>query len=456
MKTYYEDDQVKLYNGSVLDDWPILPLSVSCCVTSPPYWGLRDYGLQPEIWGGDSNCNHEWGIAKGNKNIGRDDAFCGGIGNLKNDEGTKGFIGYKKPVNSQYCQLCNAWRGCLGLEPTPELYIEHLIFVFGKVWEVLRDDGTLWVNIGDSYAGSQADGVKSSLKQLSNKGSYGVPGIRIGNNLKPKDLCLIPFHFAIAMQRAGWYVRSDIIWAKPNPMPESVMDRPTSSYEHIFLFTKKERYFYDADAVREENTQATIDRFLNGAPRKRNDNREGTPYKWQQDDIGESPLSGRNLRNVWTIATRAYNGAHFATFPPELPEKCILAGTPTKICAICGNPWIREVERTEPTYSEERNKHNFDGRKVDGINNYTSISKGRPDNSGVGYRRITTLGFIPSCDCNGETKPSTVLDIFGGSGTTAEVALKLGHNVILIEANPEYCELAVKRLQDIISQNRLF
>jgi site-specific DNA-methyltransferase (adenine-specific) len=245
--------------------------SVQCCVTSPPYWGLRDFDSQ------------------------------------------------------------------LGLEPTPEAYIANMVAVFREVWRVLRDDGTLWLNMGDSFLG--------------------------------KQLVAMPWRLALALQADGWYLRSDIIWHKPNPMPESVTDRPTKAHEYIFLLTKSERYLYDADAIREPYNPNSLDRYnyrlQNTAPQGRQSIGRKQPGETGAK-IHEPNDLGRNKRSVWTIPTQPYAEAHFATFPEELPKLCILAGT--------------------------------------------------------------KLG-------------DTVLDPFAGSGTTGQVAIELGRKAILIELNPDYCEM---------------
>jgi DNA modification methylase len=244
------------------------PRSVQTCVTSPPYWGLRDYGVDGQI----------------------------------------------------------------GLESTPEAFVARMVEVFREVRRVLRDDGTLWLNLGDSYAsvGSGGD-TKSGFndryfgtnngagKQGAPEGLTGRRELRSG--LKPKDLCGIPWRVAFALQADGWFLRSDIIWHKPNPMPESVRDRPTKSHEYIFLMSKSARYLYDADAISEPHGSNWL------AKRK--------PYEIKgnndRNDGGQPPQSARerrNRRSVWTVTTRPYKGAHFATFPPKLIEPCILAGAP--------------------------------------------------------------------------------------------------------------------------------
>lgn len=321
--------------------------SVQCCVTSPPYFGLRNYG-------------HE---------------------------------------------------GQIGLEKTPEDYVASLVKVFAEVWRVLKQDGTLWLNLGDSYAGSwgvqsrkDGEGGVSSQQVISAPKHTHTGSLKNRPGLKNKDLIGIPWMVAFALRSAGWYLRSDIIWHKPNPMPESVTDRPTRAHEYVFLFTKSAKYFYDADAIREQASPALIkqveegyngngvkDYTANGAQngsavksriiegaRKRIDKQRGHSRRhygfndrWNGLTKEEQTALGANKRDVWSVAPACYPGAHFATFPPKLITPCILAGS-------------------------------------------------RPSD--------------------------VVLDPFLGSGTTAEVALSLGRKCYGIELNPEYLPLIHKRV----------
>ena len=272
-------------------------VKVQMCVTSPPYWGLRDYGV----------------------------------------------------------------AGQLGLEPTIQEYVANMVEVFRLVRELLADDGTLWLNFGDSYAraggwsnNNGLDGVatrQESDRAMSNMAADGGASQKLAQGLKSKDLCGIPWRVAFALQADGWWLRQDIIWAKPNPMPESVTDRCTKAHEHLFLIAKSERYYYDAEAIAEEMTESSVDRLLQPGlamqggsmrvPGKTNGpmkavghlsaHMEGTQRNdgdmWRLADRGVAPRGTRNKRSVWTVATHPYSEAHFATFPPKLIEPCILAGS---------------------------------------------------------------------------------------------------------------------------------
>jgi len=250
-----------IYEGDSLEVLKTLPdESINCVVTSPPYWGLRDYGVE----------------------------------------------------------------GQFGLEKTPEEYVEKLVKIFREVRRVLRDDGTVWLNLGDSYAGSSGSGGKTE-KQVSNVGSFHGGGVRMSDGLKPKDLVGIPWRVAFALQADGWYLRSDIIWHKPNPMPESVTDRPTKSHEYIFLLSKSKKYYYDVEAIREPHisSQKEIDRQHSEGIK---DTNYATSKNWS-GGVGYNE-NGRNKRTVWTVNTKPYPEAHFAVFPEDLIVPCIKAGCP--------------------------------------------------------------------------------------------------------------------------------
>lgn len=297
---------VTILTGDACERLAELPAeSVHCVVTSPPYWGLRDYGV----------------------------------------------------------------AGQIGLESSFDEWLSGMVRVFSEVRRVLRDDGTLWLNIGDAYAATTKGSGGASDKQLSNVGSFHNGNQRLTHGLKPKDLLMMPARLALALQADGWWLRSEIVWAKPNPMPESVTDRPTSAHEKIYLLAKSARYFYDAEAVRENRQGNTHSRGIKRNPpidSAGQGHKDWVSYMTKDDD-----LTARNLRNVWNIATAPFPEAHFATFPPALVEPCVKAGCP---------------------------------------------------------------------------EGGTVLDPFGGSGTTGLVADRLGRDAILIELNPEYAAMARNRI----------
>ncbi len=392
MDTIWTNGIVDFFQGDCREVLAGLPAkSVHCVVTSPPYWGLRDYKVESTIWfpeGLINDCGHEWANGP-TKHIGRNDTgrqfFPGHTGNYQDGGPIANDI-----ISGAFCDMCGAWLGNLGLEPTPELYVQHIVDVFREVWRVLRDDGTLWLNLGDSYVGYKGPnyGVNPEASNLQKKSAIHTAhdiGTPQTSGLKSKDLVGIPWRVAFALQADGWYLRSDIIWQKPNPMPESVTDRPTKSHEYLFLLTKNEKYFYDIDAIKEPVAPSTIARGpvdFGGAkgreyqPEPSDPNYRNGKEQWGRTfDYRESSANGRNKRSVWTIPTQPHKGAHFATFPEKLVEPCILAGSP---------------------------------------------------------------------------KDGTVLDPFIGSGTTALVAQRLGRRSIGIDASETYLkDIAVKRITSV-------
>lgn len=440
---------VRLLQGHVLDVLRALPPgSAQMCVTSPPYWGLRDYGLEPQLWDDPGGCCHQW-VDTSYRDSRKNDETAG----LKQRTST-GSLGWRNEVRScATCERCPAWRGSLGLEPTPELYVSHLVQVFREVRRVLRDDSTLWINLGDSYAsgGRDGHGTRVGYKQQTNRGmngSHDPARPPQPHGLKPKDLIGVPWLVAFALQADGWWLRSDIIWHKPNPMPESVTDRPTKSHEYLFLLSKNERYYYDAEAITEKSVgswnsaKSTLaangvkNVILNQTGQRRTAG--ANTFHRDEDRIG------RNKRSVWTIPTASYAEAHFATFPPALVEPCIKAGTSEKgCCQTCLSPWVRVIDRYRT--------HN--GERDDTLGAWRNTDRGSPIGAqGDGHWRYAseshTLGWKPSCACRpaGEPIPCTVLDPFGGSGTSALVADRLGRDAVLIDLNPAYVEMQRKRL----------
>lgn len=321
---YTNEQSFKVYLGDALERLKDIPdQSVDCCVTSPPYYALRDYGTGKWV-GGDPNCPHKRASNWSDKMV---------TGQARPE--LVGMIG--DGIFKKVCLLCGAVREDrqIGLEESPEEYIEALTKVFHEVKRVLKDDGTLWLNIGDSYWGSGSRGfdftnvfTEKSEIQKGSKGTTNlsaVPTLK-GNvgDYKNKDLIGIPWMLAFALRADGWYLRQDIIWAKPNPMPESTMDRCTRSHEYIFLMSKKPKYYFDHEAVQEE---------ANTEPKARDKNAEGYQADYMNGDRFSPGMrvyganGKRNKRDVWRISTKPCSEAHFATYPLELAETCILAGS---------------------------------------------------------------------------------------------------------------------------------
>jgi len=320
---YYEDDRCRLYLGDVRAVLPTLESgSVHCVVSSPPYWGLRDYGTA-EWEGGDEGCDHEKIPARNGR---------GGSG----APGKQTPNAYPSELFADICGKCGARRidAQIGLEKTPEEYVETMVQVFREVRRVLRDDGTLWLNLGDSYTGGKQGRADVGREICGVQTRTVAPGEMkqraIPSGMKCKDLVGIPWRVAFALQADGWYLRQDIIWHKPNPMPESVRDRCTKAHEYIFLLTKSPRYYYDAEAIREP-----LGTLPNAQSRGPKDTPERGPREGGNGGLHDTAMRmrngdkcARNKRSVWTVPTRPYKGAHFAVFPPELVQPCIAAGCP--------------------------------------------------------------------------------------------------------------------------------
>lgn len=398
-----------------------IPLANKCVhtiVTSPPYYGLRDYGTA--TWqGGDVDCEH-----KGEPM--RTKAYINSNTGTGND--VKNFESFQPYKN--ICGKCGAIRidAQIGLEVTPDEYIANLVAVFRECKRILRDDGTLWVNIGDSYASNgevgQTDDATQWRKGALENGKRSR-GRGAGNGIKPKDLIGIPWMLAFALRADGWYLRQDIIWAKPNPMPESVKDRCTKSHEYIFLLSKSAKYYYDSEAVKEpvENM---------GKPRA-----FSKPGNGDRNDVGRiyEPQSTRNKRDVWTVTTKPYKGAHYATFNPDLIKPCILAGAPETCCAKCGAPYERVVERDRKARNElPKDDPRYRPNTYHG--SYENIN-GKGD---AGYTFTQTLGYQPTCDCNAGTSSGIVFDPFVGSGTTVATAIQLNRKGVGIDLSFKYLQ----------------
>jgi DNA modification methylase len=391
---------VKLLVGDCREQMALLePNSIQTVTTSPPYWGLRDYGVPSLVWGGEPGHAHEWGAWTEAHDV-REQAVAGKSRTTERFYGdpSRKFDGnHQKHSAGAFCD-CGAWLGALGLEPTPELFIEHMVEVFRGVRRVLRDDGTLWLNLGDSYAGSGkgptghngigTHDVRQGFVGTSqrSKTDSGIPGY------KPKDLMMIPARVAMALQADGWYLRSQIPWLKRNSMPESVTDRPATAVEYVYLLSKSRTYYWDADAVRVSASENTHSRGT-GIGKKQALIPMGTGNR-ANEDFGRAILghvTNRNRRNsdwffeswqgmmldeqgdplAFIVNPRPFKGAHFATFPPQLVE-----------------PMVKAASR---------------------------------------------IG-------------DTVLDPFGGSGTVGLVADRLDRHAVLCELKPDYADMGTNRI----------
>jgi DNA modification methylase len=428
---------------------------------------LRDYGLPPTVWGGAEGCAHAWAEETVPTEVGLGNWAQGVNGRGEVQPG--GVEAKREPIRATairgVCTHCGAWRGSLGLEPTPEAYVAHLVEVCRAVRRVLRSDGTCWVNLGDAYSGGKTGRTDGDSLPRPKGGHYVVDHGRqrpVTEGLKPKDLVGIPWRVAFALQADGWYLRSEIIWAKPNPMPESVTDRPTKAHEQLFLLAKTARYFYDGEAIREPHTEpwrsGSGEQFTTGKLQDAERSGENASGWWKGEYYRQYNPGGRSKRSVWTIPSAPFAEAHFATFPPALVEPCVQAGTSARgACPACGAPWRRAVERGAPT-------------RIGG-NAGVSLahSTGPMDRGGHGQwdeghmpkvRPTVTLGWTPTCPCDDhvlagdidppipDPVPCVVLDPFAGAGTVGLVADRLGRDAILIELKPAYAAMAERRIRE--------
>ena len=363
----------KVYQGDVLEVLKSFSDDcVDCVVTSPPYFGLRDYGI------------------------------CGQI----------------------------------GLEETPEEYVAKIVEVFEEVKRVLKSDGTLWLNLGDSYASSGKVGGDIDI-DVGLDIRRGRGRLKSHPLIKPKDLIGIPWRVAFALQADGWWLRQDIIWHKPAPMPESVTDRCTKSHEYVFLLSKKKDYYFNNEAIKEKGVMQSSGSYqrdtrkthgLGGGNSGINNAKER-----MRKELDENGFVMRNKRSVWTINTKPYKEAHFAVFPPELPSLCIKAGCPEEICKKCGH--IRTLITEKGDFVQTGGKR---------VKDTPSLSEAQKT-EGSGYHLRKASGW-DECDCGVGFEGGVVLDPFAGSGTTLFVAKHLLRRFVGIELNPAYVKIIEKRL----------
>lgn len=556
----------KVFQGNVLNGFGDIPdETVNCIVTSPPYWSLRDYGTA--TWeGGDPNCIHKTSLYDPEKMSPIQSGNIGSIG-----------------VGALFvCPKCGAKRvdEQLGLEHTPEEYVHHMVQVFSECWRILRKDGVFWLNIGDTYAGNNVVG-RTDTNRICQYGQgttlegrthpVETPGLKKG------DLCGVPWRLALALQqpflrcvgcgnvahqmkwgkypdgrlicpeceqaagheifRQGWWLRSDVIWSKITPMPESVTNRCTKSHEYIFQFTKhagtplfythrdklgtyrqqepeyvwisangyesKEEpadwktsyvescgvrvkewkrfnlweghdYYFDSEAIRVDG-EGTLPVSRNTGKtsliKAENPSGHNKWSVWSTTDLqtkilryfadGSFPggdegltrflnfmyeilgMSSTNKADVWNVATANFEGSHFATYPIELIAPCILATCPENVCAVCGAPHVRIVKReAEELYNSAQDGLYGDDDNATGPKPFAT--------------KHVTVGFRPTCECNGEIRRGIVFDPFMGAGTSALTALLLGRSYLGYELNPEYIEIINKRLEPYKKQGKLF
>jgi DNA modification methylase len=489
-------DRCRILVGDAVTRLRELPAgSIHACITSPPYYALRDYGTGK--WeGGDAGCDHK-APPGGGKVPGS------GLAGPGNREGYSA-DGQFRAV----CGKCGAKRidKQIGMEQTPAEYVARLVEVFGEVRRVLRDDGVLWLNLGDSYnsspPGNKAPMSKSGLNGAQTSKRYRdrledtqqrqQEGRKLIDGIKPKDLLGIPWQVAFALRDAGWYLRAAVPWLKANPMPESVTDRPSTSHEMVFLLAKRSRYFWDAEEVKRNGEPYRVkqpDGWQSGPGAHGTIHHQGREHGLTTDEV----RAGRSLRTAdfwfdsldsaidaarahlahledvkrsggllldeageplgFAVNPKGFKGAHFATFPERLVSEMVKAATSAEgCCPACGAPWKRQTERQrKPTRPGDGSKILKSAEHRDDIDpeinwRNSTLNYGNRDPQ----RHVThtaTLGWLPTCTCEaGEAVPCRVLDPFAGAGTTLLVALKLGRHGVGVELNSEYARMAEERI----------
>lgn len=438
MEAYYQDKKGAFYLGDSLEVLKTFPSeTIDCCITSPPYWGLRDYGTAK--WeGGDPACDHKAAKEKSRYDY-----------SLESSPIQRPTTGTDAPKWKDICPVCGAKKidKQLGLESAFQEYISKLCDMFDEVKRVLKPTGTCWVNLGDTYGGSGGDSSKVGQEQRTTTGidtrpvSMSTEGNRDATKGFEKCLMQIPSHFSIEMVRRGWILRNEIIWYKRNCMPTSVTDRFTVDFEKIFFFVKNKRYYFEQQ----------LDKFA--------DERMGNPggghnskFAEERPDMArllkegwnaDGKILGRNKRCVWDICPKPFKDAHFAVFPPELVETPLKAGCPDNICKKCGKPREKIYE-----LGEVLSKGGSDNAKM--AQNKDSYMGAETKCKGIEAREHISKG-LTDCGCNAGFEPGVVLDPFLGSGTTAMVAKYLGRRFIGIDLNEKYLQIAKKRVaQDVL------
>jgi len=469
--------------GDVLEELKKFPDEcVDCIITSPPYWGLRDYGETTyKIWGGDQDCNHEWIIEetrRPNASGGKTDYAKQKLA-IKGTENYSEFVDYHNRVTkSFFCKKCGAWYGQLGLEPTLDLYLVHLWEITDELWRVLKKTGVMFWDHGDSYSGNMGKrNGWSYVSGLGNKKDGTTINFKAKYSIPQKCLCFQNYRLILGMIDIDYRIlvewramgkpegkleemlkhpkiqrilRNQIIWYKPNHLPSSVKDRFTNAYEPIFMLVKSKKYWFDLDAVRVPHKESSYKRAQYSWKHSSRNEQATPPYtkkRWNVKELKYNFALGKNPGDIWEIPTQPFPEAHFATFPEKLVEPMIKAGCPQWICKKCGKARERIIKGTSPCAFGLRQRDTQKGR-IKGPQTKASqkeIQTYNEKETFVGEGKIT-LGWT-DCGCNAGWEAGIVLDPFMGSGTTALVAKKLGRHFIGIELNPEYVKMAYRRLE---------
>lgn len=448
----------KIHNIDALKGLKQLPNDyIDCSMSSPPYWALRDYGIEPQIWDGDKDCEHSFDIKEITNPNDR-----GGKSQF-DDKGIGAFMGKDITTKSHYsgfCTKCQAWKGSLGLEPTFDLFIKHLCDIYDEVKRVLKPSGTCWVNLGDTYANKNPDkgGQAQPAQGVNRKGTafrgY-VP------DMQEKCQICIPFRFAIEMINRGWILRNTIIWHKPNCMPSSAKDRFTVDFEYVFFFVKQKKYFFEPQYDKQsENTHARFPMKMGQEvykPAKEGSKELERPgfNDWREDTPQTYLPQGRNKRTVWSICPQPFPEAHFAVYPEELCQTPIKSGCPEFVCKKCGKARekVYDVEYEYELDSKGNPKKNTHKNKMmwreGGKTQFAAFAHE------FRAKRLDIPKGYTQCSCNAGFEGGIILDSFIGAGTTALVALKQNKRFIGFEINKQYIDIANKRIKPYLEQRKL-
>jgi DNA modification methylase len=413
---------------------PLKDKTISCVFTSPPYYYLRKYDIPDQIWDVETNCDHDWGDQmkyKGSKPSHGVGSSSMTVLSVTKDIGSEGG---KEWDSGSFCRKCGAWRGQLGLEPNFDAYIDHLIQIFDEVWRVMRDDGTFFLNIGDTYStisGSMKDGIcNSSYKSEKYSKADKFKLEKPKQQIQDKSLCGIPFRLATRLIDRGWRLRNTIIWKKPNGIPNSARDRFAVDFEYIFFFVKSSKYWFDQPL---EPYDKPLDRWGGDTliPKGISTWDGATGQGWYRVRNMRPNPEGRIKRSVWNIATRPYKGSHYASFPEALCEEIIKAGCPEFICKKCGKPRERIIEYEKSNWLEVTDDMSLEEKeRAWSLRETKRIDKGLSD-----------------CGCGEGFEPGLILDPFGGAGTVMKTARKLGRIGVSLDLG--YHELSKERSKSL-------
>jgi DNA modification methylase len=407
----------EVHQGDVREKLQEMPEeSVDMVITSPPYYGLRDYGDEVEsVWGGDDNCEHKWCVEANLSSQGGNNTEENPPDVRGNEHTQETRLRGEGGVNSNYCSKCGAWKGQLGLEPSPIQFVQNITEICNEIYRVLKPSGSFYLNLGDTYAGGGGiSGVPDDWDSASTEDREKYPDSVPARDVQFPDKCkmLIPHRVAISLIDEEWILRNDNVWFKGgSAMPESVTDRRTTSFEFLFHFVKEQEYYYDELKAKNEN--------------------------------------GANELDVFEVNTASHSDAHFAVFPSELIESPINSSCPAKLCSKCRKPYKPKVEKESNPEGilgekEPNSRTKSGGHKPEEIEG-TRLKEGHNPTQ---YSNVISAEYIKDCECDASEAPGVVLDPFIGSGTTAVVAEQLDRDWIGIDLNKDYVDMSYDRIEN--------